>query len=221
MNVVIFGATGMIGGGALLECLDDPDVKSVIAVGRSRTGVSHPKLSEVALDDLTRAESISDTLRDCDACFFCMGVSSVGLTEAEYHRITFDVTLAVARALPAAAPNSAFVYISGAGADSTEKGSQMWARVKGKTENALLALGFRSLYLLRPGLIQPVRGVRSKTGWYQAFYTVMRPFSGLIVRLAPSLATTTSILGKGMLRVAKKGYPKQILESRDINTAGA
>jgi uncharacterized protein YbjT (DUF2867 family) len=221
MNVVLFGATGMIGSGVLLECIDSPLVESVLVIGRSATGVSHAKISEVTLDDIGNLASVSHLLADRDACFFCLGVTSVGLSEQEYSSLTHDLTLTVARTMYAAAPNSVFVYISGAGADSSESGRTMWARVKGRTENGLLRIGFRAAFMLRPGFIQPVRGVRSRTGWYQAFYTILRPFSPLLRRLAPSVATTTSEVGRAMIRVAHGGYSSPILESRDINLAAA
>lgn len=221
MNVLLFGATGMVGRGVLLECLDAAPIKSVLVVGRNPCGVVHQKLDEVILDDLFNVESLGPALADRDACFFCLGISSVGLPEDAYYRVTHDLTLAVARALLAAAPHSVFLYVSGAGTDSTERGRVRWARVKGKTENELLGLGFRAAYMFRPGLIQPLRGVRSRTGWYQALYTVMSPVVPLMRRLAPQLVTTTVAVGRGMIRVAAEGYSKPILDTRDINRLAA
>jgi uncharacterized protein YbjT (DUF2867 family) len=217
LNVLLFGATGMVGAGALLECLDAPEVKSVLVVGRRPCGVVHPKVREVLLDDLFDIGSIGSELADRDACFFCLGVSAVGMAEGAYRRVTYDLTLTVARTLLAAAPKAVFLYVSGEGTDSTERGRAMWARVKGKTENDLRGLGFREAFMFRPGFIQPLRGVRSRTGWYQAIYTVLGPATPLLRRLAPNLVTTTVDLGRAMIRVAATGYPKRILATRDIN----
>ena len=217
MRVVLFGATGMIGGGALIECLADDRVTAVQAISRSPTGVSHPKLTEVLHRDFFDLQPVADRLRGCDACFYCLGVTSVGLDEAAYSRATYDLTLVAAKAYLAANPSGTFCYISGAGADSTEHGGTMWARVKGRTENALLKLGFTRVYIIRPGFIQPVKGVRSKTAWYQAFYTTVAPLSPLIRLLLPGVATTTEALGRALIQLAAAGYPTAIVTSRDIN----
>jgi uncharacterized protein YbjT (DUF2867 family) len=221
MQVLIFGATGMIGAGALLEALDDSRVTAVITIGRSASGVSHPKLTEILHQDLLHLDTLRNRMAACDACFFCLGVSAVGLGEAAYAAITYDLTLAAAKAYLGANSNGIFCYISGAGTDSTERGRSMWARVKGRTENALLALGFRHAYMFRPGFIQPVKGVRSKTGWYQALYTLFAPLSPVIRRLFPGLATTTAALGRALLEVAREGYPSPILTTGDINRVAA
>ncbi|HKC58167.1 MAG TPA: hypothetical protein VKC35_18675, partial [Vicinamibacterales bacterium] len=177
IHAVLFGATGMVGAGVLLECLDDPRVQSVLAVGRSPTGRSHPKLREVLREDFFNYDQLRSEFASCDACFFCLGVTSVGLGEAEYTHLTYDLTMAAARAIAAVNANMTFCYVSGVGTDSTEGGRTMWARVKGKTENAILALPFKAAFMFRPGFIQPVKGVRSKTGWYQAAYDVLAPVS--------------------------------------------
>ena len=217
MRVVLFGATGMIGGGALIECLADDRVTAVQTISRSPTRVSHPKLTEVLHQDFFDLQPLADRLRGYDACFYCLGVTAVGLDEAAYSRVTYDLTLVAAKAYLAANPSGTFCYISGAGADSSERGRTMWARVKGRTENALLALGFSRVYLLRPGFIQPVKGVRSKTAWYQAFYTAMTPFSPLIRLLLPGLATTTSALGRALIQLGVAGFSTAIVTTRDIN----
>jgi uncharacterized protein YbjT (DUF2867 family) len=217
VNVVIFGATGMLGWGTLLECLEDARVRSVLAVVRRTTGISHPKLTELLHQDFFHYEAVQSRFRELDACFFCLGVSSVGMTEADYHRMTYDLTLAAAQSLVAANPGMTFCYISGAGTDSSAQGRSMWARVKGKTENALLALPFKAAFMLRPGYIQPVKGVRSSTGWYQAFYTVMRPLYPLLRRVAPKVVTTTANVGKAMIALADHGFARRILEPADIN----
>jgi uncharacterized protein YbjT (DUF2867 family) len=222
MRVVLFGATGMIGGGALIECLADDRVTAVQAISRSPTGISHAKLTEVLHRDFFDLVSVADRLRGCDACFYCLGVTAVGLDEAAYSRATYDLTLVAAKAYLAANPSGTFCYISGAGADSTERGRTMWARVKGRTENALLNLGFTRVYLVRPGFIQPVKGVRSKTAWYQAFYTIIAPLSPLIRVLLPGVATTSAALGRALIQLAAAGFPRAIVTTRDINRlAGA
>jgi uncharacterized protein YbjT (DUF2867 family) len=221
LKVVLFGATGMVGGAALLECLDDARVTAVLSVSRRSCGVRHPKLTEALADDLFRLDAVRPELAGADACFFCLGVSAVGLSEASYTRMTHDLTLSVARDLLAAGARPVFCYVSGAGTDSTGRGRSMWARVKGRTENDLLAMPFRAAYMFRPGFIQPLRGVRSRTPLYQAFYTVLAPLASVLPRLLPGLATTSVALGRAMIRVAAEGYPRPILESRDINAIGA
>ena len=214
MNVVLFGATGMVGAGALLECLADSRVSSVLVITRSPTGRSHPKLREIVHADFFHYDTLSSEFAQSDACFFCLGVSSVGMNEAEYTRLTYDLTLTAARAMAAANPRMVFCYVSGVGTDSTEKGRTMWARVKGKTENALLAL-FTRAFMFRPGYIQPIGGVRSKTGWVQGAYNVLAP---LYPVLRPLLrGTTTANFGRALIEVAANGYSKQILYARDIN----
>jgi uncharacterized protein YbjT (DUF2867 family) len=217
MKILLFGATGMVGTGVLLECLGDDRVTGVTAIGRSPSGRIHPKLTDLPHKDFLHYESLQPKLTGYDAYFFCLGVSSLGLDEAAYTRITYDYTLAAARACLAADPAGTFCYVSGAGTDSTERGRSMWARVKGRTENDLLALGFRKAYMLRPGFIQPVKGVRSKTGWYQAFYTVLTPVSPVVRSLFPGLATTTSAVGRAMIRLGLEGYSRPIVTTRDIN----
>jgi uncharacterized protein YbjT (DUF2867 family) len=215
VNVVLFGATGMVGAGALLECLADPRVRSVLAITRSSTGRTHSKLREILHTDFFNYEDLATEFATCDACFFCLGVSSVGKAEAQYTRLTYDLTLAAARAMVSANPRMVFCYVSGVGTDSTERGRTMWARVKGKTENALLALPFAAAYMFRPGYIQPSGGVRSRTSWVQAAYTVLAP---LYPVLRPVLGgTTTANFGRAFIQVAAEGYPKRILYSRDIN----
>ena len=217
MKVVLFGATGMVGAGVLLECLDDHRVESVLSIGRSSTGPVHPKLREVLRSDFFRFDDLRAQLAECDACFFCLGVTSVGLDEATYTRLTYDLTLAAAQALVAANRDATFCYVSGLGTDSTERRRRMWARIKGRTENALFALGFKAAYMFRPGYIQPMRGVRSKTGWYQALYSILAPAYPLLHRLFPSQTTTTVNLGRAMLHVAIGGSAPRILHPREIN----
>jgi len=218
MNVVIFGATGMVGQGVLRECLLDTGVESVLSVGRSATGQQHPKLREILDEDFLDYSAIEDKLSGFDAYFFCLGVSSAGMTEDNYTRVTYDFALAAAQTLVELNPHMTFIFVSGAGADSSESGRTMWARVKGKTENALLRLPFKAVYVFRPAAIQPLHGITSKTKAYQAFYTLTKPLLPLLKALFPKYITTTEQLGRAMLRVARQGYPKRILESPDINS---
>jgi len=217
MNVVIFGATGMVGAGVLLECFADPRVTSVLAITRSPTGRTHSKLHEVVHQDFFNFESLRADFASCDACFFCLGITSLGLSEAAYTRVTYDIAMAAAREMVAANPLMTFCFVSGVGTDSTERGRTMWARVKGKTENALLALGFKAAYMFRPGYIQPIGDVQSKTGWVQTAYDIARPLYPLINRLLPNNSTTTSNLGRAMIQVAAAGYSKHVLYSADFN----
>ena len=216
MNVLVFGATGMIGQGVLRECLRDPDVDRVTVVARQRTGQSHTKLREVLRGDVADLSGLDAELREVDACFFCLGVSSAGMTEERYARVTYDLTLSVAKQLVRLNPGMTFVYVSGMGTDASERGRAMWARVKGRTENALLALPFRAAYMFRPGLVQPVAGARSRTAWYRVLYMLMAPLLPLLRRLFPKSVTTTAEVGRAMLAVARRGYEKRVLESADI-----
>ena len=217
MKVILFGATGMVGQGVLRECLLAPDVESVLAVGRTATGVQNPKLRELLRPDLFDLTPVEAELAGYDACFFCLGVSSAGMSESAYRRVTYELTVSVATALARLNPTMAFIYVSGSGTDSTEQGRSMWARVKGRTENALLRLPFRAVYLFRPGYIQPLHGITSTTGLYRGLYVVMAPLYPLWRRVAPGLVSTTEQVGRAMLRVARTGAPKKILESVDIN----
>lgn len=219
MRVLIFGATGMVGQGVLRECLLARDVTEVRAVGRSRTGAAHPKLNELIRADLFDYADVLEELKGFNACFFCLGVSSVGMGEAAYRRVTLDLTLAAARALAPLNPGMTFVYVTGAGTDSTEKGRRMWARVKGETENALQRLPFKAVYLFRPGAIQPLHGARPKVAWIQATYLLLGPVLGLARRLAPHWILTTEVIGKAMLNVARRGWAKTVLEAADIDAA--
>jgi uncharacterized protein YbjT (DUF2867 family) len=211
----------MVGMGALLECLDDPRVQSVLVVGRNRCSVQHPKLTEIIHGDFFNFAPIQHHFGDCDACFFCLGVSAAGLSEEAYHHLTYDLTMAAARAMVAANPNMVFCYISGAGTDSTEQGRMMWARVKGKTENALLRLPFKAVYCLRPGFIQPMRGVRTKTRGYRVLYTLVTPLFPVLHRLFPRLTTTSVTLGHALIHLAVEGDQRRILESAEIDQLGS
>jgi uncharacterized protein YbjT (DUF2867 family) len=217
MKVILFGATGMVGQGVLRECLLDAGVESVLAVGRSPGGQQHAKLREILHDDFFDFAAIEAQLAGYDACFFCLGVSSLGMDEARYRHLTYDITLAAARTLSRLNPDMVFIYVTGQGTDSTEQGRLMWARVKGKTENDLLKLPFKAAYMFRPAGIQPLHGVRSKTAWVQTIYVFAAPLLSLLNRVAPNYMTTTEQVGRAMIRVARDGYPKPVLESQDIN----
>jgi uncharacterized protein YbjT (DUF2867 family) len=218
MNAVIFGATGMVGKGVLLECLDDARVEHVLLVSRHPIDVSHPKIREIVHADFTAFENLTPAFADIDACFYCLGVTAVGLNEGQYHHLTYDLTLAAATAVASAsAGRVTFCYVSGEGTDSTEHGRTMWARVKGKTENALLRLPFKAAFMFRPGYIQPLRGIRSKTRWYQALYDVIGSFYPILRRLFPKYVTTTTNIGRAMIHVSVSGWSRQILSSGDIN----
>jgi uncharacterized protein YbjT (DUF2867 family) len=217
MNVILFGATGMVGQGVLRECLLDPGIASVLAVGRSPTGQQHPKLREIAHDNFLDYSAIESEIAGFDACFFCLGVSSVGLDQERYRHLTYDITLAAATVLSRLNPGMVFIYVTGRGTDSTEQGPLMWARVKGKTENDLLKLPFKAAYMFRPAGIQPLHGIRSKTGWVQAIYVGAAPLLTLLNRVAPKYMTTTEQVGRAMIKVARNGFPSPVLESEDIN----
>jgi uncharacterized protein YbjT (DUF2867 family) len=218
MNVILFGATGMVGQGVLRECLLDPDVHQILSIVRTPSGQQHPKLHELVLADFFDYSPIEPELTGFDACFFALGVSSAGMDEAKYKHLTYDLTLAAATTLARLNPQMTFLYVSGAGTDSTERGRSMWARVKGKTENDLLKLPFRAAYMFRPGAIQPLHGIRSKTKLYQTIYTVLKPVTPLLKSAFPKYITTTEQLGRAMLKVAKEGYPRPILETKDIDS---
>jgi uncharacterized protein YbjT (DUF2867 family) len=216
VNVVVFGATGMFGAGVLAECLKDARVRSVLVVGRNACGVTDSKLRETLRSDFFDYGDAKTTLAGLDACFFCLGVSSFGMKEADYHRLTYELTLAAGRALAGQNPGMTFCYVSGEGTDSSERGRSMWARVKGKTENHLSQLPLKA-YAFRPGFIQPMNGIRSKTRVYQAIYTVLGPLYPVIKRVFSAHVTTTVNIGRAMIEVASSGYGKRILENPDIN----
>ena len=199
--------------------LADPDVTSVLVAGRTSLGQTHPKLTELIKSDLSSWVDVEPQLAGIDACFYCLGISSGGMSEVDYTRITYDFTMALATSLHRASTSATFCFVSGASTDATEKGSVMWARVKGRAENALARIGFRQLFLFRPGYIQPMDGIVSKTTSYRVMYAVMSPLYPLLKRVAPKLVTSTRQIGRAMVNVTKRGYPKQVLDSTDINLA--
>jgi uncharacterized protein YbjT (DUF2867 family) len=218
MNVLLFGATGMVGQGVLRECLLDPEVERVLAIGRTSCGQQHKKLRELLRKDLSDYSGVENELTGFDACFFCLGVSSAGMTEEAYRRVTYDLTLAAAQTLVKLNPDMTFIYVSGAGTDSSEHGRTMWARVKGKTENDLLRLPFKAVYIFRPAAIQPLHGITSRTKLYRLFYLLFGWTLSALKPLFPKYITTTEQIGLAMLNVAKHGYAKHILENDDINS---
>ena len=216
MNVLILGATGMVGQGVMRECLLDGGVARVVTLGRRATGTAHAKVRELVHADLFHLAPIEQELAGLDACFYCLGATAAGKSEAEYARINHDMTLAIAETLARLDPDMTFIYVSGMGTDSTERGRAMWARVKGRTENALLRLPFRAAYMLRPGIILPMHGIKSRTTLYRLFYSLMTPLYPALRALFPRAITTTEQLGQVMLRLARSGYSKPVLESADI-----
>jgi uncharacterized protein YbjT (DUF2867 family) len=220
VKVLIFGATGMIGRGVLLECLRDPDVDSVVTLGRTAVGINEGKVREIVLHDLLNYSGIELSLAGFDACFFCLGVASAGMTEADYSRVTYQYTMVAAQILSRLNLAMTFIFVSGSGTDSSEKGRVMWARVKGRTENALLKLPFKA-YMFRPGFIQPMDGIQSKTPMYRKFYTVLGPLFPLLRQMFPKQVLSTRQLGQAMLNVARRGYPKHVLEAKDIRAAAS
>jgi len=215
--VILFGATGMIGGGALRECLTDSAVECVLSIGRSKKAQAHEKLREIVVPDLTDYRTLAGDLAGYDACFFCLGVSSAGMSEVDYRRVTYDIALAAARALVQASPAMTFIFVSGAGTNASSK--TMWARVKGETENAILALPFRAKYAFRPAFVRPMHGITSRTRSYRILYAVVRPLVPVLEALASKYVTTTERVGRAMLNVARRGYGKAVLENDDINAA--
>jgi uncharacterized protein YbjT (DUF2867 family) len=217
MNVLIFGATGMVGQGVLRECLQDPGVNLVKTIGRTATGVTNPKLQEIVHKDLWNYRDIEPALTNLDACFFCLGVTSAGMSEPDYERVTYAIPLAAAQTLSRLNPGMTFIYLSGAGADSSEKGPIMWARIKGKAENALQRLPFKAVYSFRPGFIQPLHGIQSRTKAYRIFYNVTEPLLPFLRRAFPGFVLSTETMGRAMLQAVRTGAPRQVLESKDIN----
>ena len=212
IRAIITGATGMVGEGVLHECLQHPDVEQVLIINRKPSGVAHPKLKEIIHPDFFNLSPLEGELSNYNACFFCLGVSSVGMSEADYHHLTYDLTMHLAQILARLNPQMVFCYVSGAGTDSTERGRSMWARVKGKTENHLLQLPFKEAYMFRPGYLHPTPGLKNTLKYYRAFtwlYPVLRRFFGKYV-------STLQELGLAMINAAAKGYHKPVLEVKDI-----
>src|SRR6516164_8714372 len=213
MNVLLFGATGMVGQAVLRECLLDPDIQLVETIGRTATGVKNAKLREIVHRDLLDYGPVEAQLSGFDACLFCLGVASRGMPESDYHRLTYQLTLAAANTLVRLNPRMTFILVSGAGTDSSERGRMMWARVKGMTENALLRLPFKAAYMFRPGVVQPLHGVQSRTAAYRILYSLTAPLIPLLRRIFPNQILTTEEMGRAMLNAVRHGAPKRVLES--------
>jgi uncharacterized protein YbjT (DUF2867 family) len=207
----------MVGQGVLRECLRDPDVETVLLIGRHAAAERHPKIREIIRPDVGDLAPLEDQLTGFDAAFFCLGVSSAGMTEAEYKRTTYNLTIRAARTLAARNPQMTFIYVSGKGTDSTERGRLAWARVKGATENALLRMPFKAAYMFRPGAIRPMHGEQPKATATRVALKLMGWTIPLIQTIAPNTVTTTERMGRAMLNAARRGAPKQVLESADIN----
>ena len=219
MRVILFGGTGMVGQGVLRECLLARDVSHILSIVRTPTARTHPKLRELARADFFDFAPVAAELTGFDACFCCLGATSIGKTEAEYSRVTYDIAVAALGAVAQASPQATCVFVSGANSDSTEKGPVMWARIKGKAENAVLGMPFKAAYVFRPALIQPMHGAGSRTPLYRIPYMLLAPFVPWLKRQFPKFVTTTETIGRAMLNVARRGYPVRVLETSDINAA--
>jgi uncharacterized protein YbjT (DUF2867 family) len=214
MKVIIAGATGMVGEGILFECLENPAIKEVLIVNRRHYNMEHPKLKELLVNDFTKLEGLENQLSDYDACFYCAGISSVGMNEEKYNDITYETTMAFAGQLAKLNPNMVFNFVSGSHTDSTEKGKMMWARIKGKTENALMKLPFKAQYNFRPGFMKPFDGQKNVK-------TLFKPLIWLFPILLPKISLTLKQVGQAMINAVLKGYPKQVLEIADIKILAA
>ncbi len=218
MRVILFGASGMVGGGVLRECLQSPRVDGVLSVGRRGLDRTDLKLTQVQCPDVADLSGVESQLVGFEACFFCLGVSSAGMSESDYTRVTHDLTISAARTLVRLNPGMTFVYVSGAGTDSSERGRSMWARVKGRTENDLLRMGFRAAYMFRPGIIEAKHGVRPRSRVYRVGYTILYPLLQLVKLVAPGSMTSTDRVGLAMIHVVDRGWPTPWISTRDINT---
>ncbi len=216
IKVIVTGATGMVGKGVLLECLDHPEVKEVLAIGRRKMDISHPKLIELIHSDFSEFDSVADQLKGYDACYACMGVSAAGMKEEEYKRMTYDYTLGLARPLFQLNPGMTFIYVSGQGTDSSEKGRSMWARVKGKTENDILKLGFKQAFAFRPGAIIPLRGIEPSSKMYRILINNLTWLIKLIKKLSPNSVVDTTQIGLAMINSTLYGFKGKIVNPNDI-----
>ncbi|MGF7215264.1 uncharacterized protein YbjT (DUF2867 family) [Spirosoma lacussanchae] len=212
VNAIITGATGMVGEGVLHECLQDADVEQILLLNRKPTGISHAKVREIIHDDFFDLTPVAAQLTGYNACFFCLGVSSVGMTEADYYHLTYDLTIHAAQLMARQNPDMTFCYVSGSGTDSTAQGRVMWARVKGATENALRLLPFRKTYMFRPGFLRPTKGLKNVKSYYR-YIAWLYPVFRLVL---PSFVSTLQELAKAMIKATTKGYDKSILEVNDI-----
>ena len=216
MNVLITGSTGMIGKGVLLECIEDPGIERIITLGRSKPDVDHEKVEHIVHKDMSDYSEIREKLNNLGAAYLCMGISAAGLKEDKYREITYEYTLNLAKTLLEQNPEMTCIYVSGQGTDSSEKGRAMWARIKGKTENDLLKLGFRQAFMFRPGAIIPLKGIKSRTASYQFIYDYFMWLVKLIKFFAPKSVVNTTQIGLAMLKITRKGYSKSIINPSDI-----
>jgi uncharacterized protein YbjT (DUF2867 family) len=216
INVIVTGATGMVGKGVLLECLDHPEVNQVLSISRRPLGIQHPKLKELLHADFSEFASVAEKLKGYDACYACMGVSAAGMNEAEYTKMTYGFTMALANELFIINPEMTFTYVSGEGTDSTEKGRQMWARVKGKTENDIIKLGFKQAFAFRPGAIIPLRGIEPSRKIYRTALKYLKWLIFAIKKVAPNSVVNTTQIGLAMINVTKRGYEKSVIRPADI-----
>ena len=216
MKIIVFGATGMVGQAVIKECLNDNRITEVLTIGRTPTEIAHPKLKEITHSNLWDYSSIENQLTGYDACLFCLGVSVGGISQDEYIRMNYDLPVAAATVLSKLNPQMRFIYVSGSGTDSTEKGRVFWARVKGRTENSILALPFKGAFMFRPGIIQPLNGVVSKTPAYRIFYTLSIPILPILKVLFPRSMITSVEMARAMIQVALNGYSQHLLETIDI-----
>ena len=216
IKAIIFGSSGMIGKGLLRECLRNPKIESILAINRQPSNLRYTILKEIIHENFFDISALTEDLKGYNTCFFCLGVSAMGLSENDYNKITYDLTIYIAETLLKINKEMTFCYISAAGADSSEKGRIMWARVKGKTENALLKMPFTKAYMFRPGYIQPMIGIKSKTKLYNKLYSITKPFY-FILRRFKSFVTNSEALSSSMINAVAKGYEKNILKSSDIN----
>ncbi len=215
-KVIIIGVSGMVGKAVLLECLGHKDITHVLAIVRSESGIKHPKFKEVVHQDFSEFSSISNELLGFDACFFCMGVSAVGMSKAEYEKITYNYTIALAKELYNLNPEMTFNYVSGKGTDSSENGRVHWARIKGKTENTILNMGFKQAFMFRPGAIIPLKGIKSKTRFYQFMYDYFTWAIIISKIFSPNSVINTTQMGISMINSISLGYDKKILNPPDI-----
>lgn len=221
LKPIITGTTGMVGKGVLLECLDHPDVESVLVINRQTLGMQHPKLREIIHKDFYDLSPIREVLKGYNACFFCLGISSVGVSEKVYEKVTYTLTMHFANTLLELNPDMTFCYVSGAGTASDEKSRLNWANVKGKTENDIRAMAFKAAYMFRPGVIQPLKGVKAKSGLVNFMYILFAPLIFVLKHLFPNSITTSVRIGQAMIKVVLQGYDKPVLENADINKLGA
>ena len=221
IKAIITGSTGMVGKGILLECLDSPKVESVLVINRKPVGIKHEKLKEIIHADFYDLSNIEEQLMGYNACYFCLGVSSFRMSEADYTKVTHDLTIHFAETVLRMNPGMTFTYVSGVGTDSSEKSRTMWARVKGKTENDLLAMPFKAAYMFRPGFIQPMKGIKSATKLYNAIYVVFKPLYPLLKTISPNGVTSTVQLGLAMINVTLEGHEKKVLQAKEINELAA